>query len=189
MRVTAPLTDEDLLHRCWLAYMSDDMPAHTVRQAHPDFAGSRGTDITFVASLDHTIWYHRPLRADEWHLYDVTCHAFNRARGLAFGHIFAIDGTNGSGAAAALEAKGLDGTIGLVGYDAYPDNVAKIKSGIFTALIAQDPAAEARLAIKSIVEFIRDGKTSTKAEVVIPNVVLDETTSADDLSKYTYVAN
>ena len=103
--------------------------------------------------------------------------------------IFAIDGTNGSGAAAALEAKGLDGTIGLVGYDAYPDNVAKIKSGIFTALIAQDPAAEARLAIKSIVEFIRDGKTSTKAEVVIPNVVLDETTSADDLSKYTYVAN
>lgn len=103
--------------------------------------------------------------------------------------IFAIDGTNASGAAAALEAKGLAGTIGLVGYDAYPDNVAKIESGIFTALIAQDPAAEARLAIKTIVEFIRDGKTSTAAEVVIPNVVLDANTSAADLAKYTYVAN
>jgi ABC-type sugar transport system substrate-binding protein len=103
--------------------------------------------------------------------------------------IFAIDGTNASGAAAALEAKGLAGTIGLVGYDAYPDNVAKIEAGIFTALIAQDPAEEARLAIRTIVEFIRDGKTSTPAEVVIPNVILDANTSAADLAKYTYVAN
>lgn len=103
--------------------------------------------------------------------------------------IFAIDGTNASGAAAALEAKGLAGTIGLVGYDAYPDNVAKIEAGIFTALIAQDPAAEARLAIKTIVEFLRDGETSTAAEVVIPNVILDGNTSAADLAKYTYVAN
>jgi len=103
--------------------------------------------------------------------------------------IFAIDGTNASGAAAALEAKGLVGTIGLVGYDAYPDNVAKIESGIFTALIAQDPAEEARLAIRTIVEFIRNGSTSTPAEVVIPNVTLDANTSAADLAKYTYVAN
>ncbi|MFM9878319.1 MAG: substrate-binding domain-containing protein [Rhodoglobus sp.] len=103
--------------------------------------------------------------------------------------IFAIDGTNASGAAAALEAKGLAGIIGLVGYDAYPDNVAKIESGIFTALIAQDPAAEARLAIKTIVEFIRDGKTPNPSEVVIPNVILDANTSAADLAKYTYVAN
>lgn len=103
--------------------------------------------------------------------------------------IFAIDGTNASGAAAALEAKGLVGTVGLVGYDAYPDNVAKIKSGIFTALIAQDPAAEARLAIKTIVEFIKTGETSTPHEVVIPNVTLDANTSDADFAKYTYVAN
>ena len=103
--------------------------------------------------------------------------------------IFAIDGTNASGAAAALEAKGLVGKVALVGYDAYPDNVAKIKSGIFTALIAQDPAAEARLAIKTLVEFIKTGKTSTAKEVVIPNVVLDANTSDADFAKYTYVAS
>ena len=102
--------------------------------------------------------------------------------------IFAIDGTNASGAAAALEAKGLVGKVGLVGYDAYPDNVAKIKAGIFTALIAQDPAAEARLAIKTLVEFIKTGKTSTAKEVVIPNVALTAETSEADLAKYTYVA-
>jgi ribose transport system substrate-binding protein len=103
--------------------------------------------------------------------------------------IFAIDGTNASGAAAALEAKGLVGKVALVGYDAYPDNVAKIGTGIFTALIAQDPAAEARLAIKAIVEFIRNGSTDVAKEVVIPNVTLDANTSDADLKKYTYVAN
>ncbi len=103
--------------------------------------------------------------------------------------IFAIDGTNASGAAAALESKGLVGSVALVGYDAYPDNVAKIKAGIFTALIAQDPAAEARLAIQTLVAFLRDGTAPANAEVVIPNVTLDANTSDADLTKYTYVAN
>ena len=94
MRVTTPLTDEELLHRCWLAYMSDDMPAHTVRQAHPDFRGTKGTGISFAASLDHTIWYHRPLRADEWHLYDFSCHGFIGARGLGIGHVYTKVGTH-----------------------------------------------------------------------------------------------
>ena len=102
--------------------------------------------------------------------------------------IFAIDGTNASGAAAALEAKGLVGQVALVGYDAYPDNVAKIKAGIFTALIAQDPAAEARLAIQTLVEYLRNGTAPAAAEVVIPNVTLDANTSEADLAKYTYVA-
>jgi len=103
--------------------------------------------------------------------------------------IFAIDGTNASGAAAALESKGLVGEVALVGYDAYPDNVAKIKSGIFTALVAQDPAAEARLAIQTLVAFLRDGTLPASSEVVIPNVILDANTSDADLLKYTYVAN
>lgn len=103
--------------------------------------------------------------------------------------IFAIDGTNASGAAAAIEAKGLKGKIALVGYDAYPDNVGKIKDGIFTALIAQDPASEARQAIDSIVAFLQDGTKPAQRDVVIPNVTLDANTSADDLAKYTYVAN
>jgi ribose transport system substrate-binding protein len=102
--------------------------------------------------------------------------------------IFAIDGTNASGAAAALESKSLVGQVALVGYDAYPDNVAKIKAGIFTALIAQDPAAEARLAIRTLVDYLRNGTSPTAAEVVIPNVTLDANTSEADLVKYTYVA-
>lgn len=98
MRITTPLVgpaDEiELVHRCWLAYMSDDMPADTVRRAHPDFRGTEGTDRTFTASLDHTIWFHRPLRTNEWHLYDFSCHGFVGARGLGIGHVYAADGTH-----------------------------------------------------------------------------------------------
>jgi ABC-type sugar transport system substrate-binding protein len=104
--------------------------------------------------------------------------------------IFAIDGTNAAGAAAALQAKGLVGKIKLIGYDAYPDNVALIKKGVFTALIAQDPAAEARLAIDYLVATLdkdKAGIAKIKHDVVIPNVVLTAKTSAADLKKYTYV--
>jgi len=103
--------------------------------------------------------------------------------------IFAIDGTNASGAAAALQAKNLVGKIALVGYDAYPANVALVKTGVFTALIAQDPAAEARLAIKTLVDYIKNGTKPANHDVVIPNVTIDKNTSAADLTKYTYVAS
>jgi len=101
--------------------------------------------------------------------------------------IFAIDGTNASGAAAALQSKNLVGKIALVGYDAYPANVALLKQGVFTALIAQDPAAEARLAIKTLVENIKNKTAAATHDVVIPNVTLDANTSAADFTKYTYV--
>ena len=100
--------------------------------------------------------------------------------------IFAIDGTNASGAAAALQSKGLVGKIALVGYDAYPANVDLIKAGVFTALIAQDPAAEARLAVKAIVANIKKGTKPAKKNVTIANVALTKDTSAADIAKYTY---
>src|SRR3954469_20764818 len=48
----------------------------------------------YAASLDHTIWFHRPVRVDEWHLHDFTCHSFGSGRGLAIGHVFAADGAH-----------------------------------------------------------------------------------------------
>lgn len=82
-----------LLHRSWLAYLSDDLPTDSVFRAHP-VAATAEDDRFFGASLDHTIWFHRPLRADRWHLYDFTCHHFIGGRGLSIGHVFAHDGTH-----------------------------------------------------------------------------------------------
>lgn len=94
-----------LLHQCWLAYISDDVPAEAVLHIHPQYVPpppvppgeERPADeggSNFGASLDHTVWFHRPMRIDEWHLHDVTCHGFVGGRGLAIGHVFAADGTH-----------------------------------------------------------------------------------------------
>ena len=44
------------------------------------------------ASLDHTIWFHRPFRADEWWLYDQFSPFAGGARGLALARVFAQSG-------------------------------------------------------------------------------------------------
>lgn len=82
----------DVLSQCWLAYISDDLPTEAVfnalRSADPTLAAQGSMSV----SLDHTLWFHRPMRADEWHLYEMTCHAFAGSRGLAFGHVFSAGG-------------------------------------------------------------------------------------------------
>ncbi|MCB0889790.1 MAG: thioesterase family protein, partial [Nocardioidaceae bacterium] len=40
------------------------------------------------ASLDHTIWFHRPIRADQWWLYDQATPSAQGARGLALARVF-----------------------------------------------------------------------------------------------------
>jgi ribose transport system substrate-binding protein len=103
--------------------------------------------------------------------------------------IFAIDGTNATGAAAALQSKGLVGKVALIGYDAYQTNVNLLKQGVFTALIAQNPVQEGKDAVDTLVKYVKAGDKSTgiDATVTLPNIVLDKSTSAADLAKYTYV--
>ena len=80
-----------MLHQAVLAYASDYGFLPTALLPHG--IGYRDPRL-FIASLDHTIWFHRPLRADQWHLYDFACHAFTGARGLGIGHVFSTDGTH-----------------------------------------------------------------------------------------------
>ncbi len=99
MKVNGALGDPadpqaQILHRCWLAYLSDDLPTDAVIRAHPN-AGAAGDDgALFCASLDHTIWFHRPLSADRWHLHDFSCQHFVGGRGLTIGHVFSEEGTH-----------------------------------------------------------------------------------------------
>jgi hypothetical protein len=60
--------------------------------AHPAvWKGDDGVELSGT-SLDHTIWFHRPMRSDVWHLHDVTCQHFTASRGLALGHVFTAEG-------------------------------------------------------------------------------------------------
>jgi acyl-CoA thioesterase-2 len=84
--------DHPFLHQCWLAYLSDDLATDTVRAAHDQHRTDGGEPRFTGVSLDHTIWFHRPLLADRWHLHDFSCHHFIGGRGLAVGHVFTQGG-------------------------------------------------------------------------------------------------
>ena len=90
------LGDSPLLQAAALAFLSDDLPTDAVVRTHPIGALTEEErwKVLFTASLDHSIWFHRPGRADEWHLHDFSCHSFSGGRGLALGHLHAADGTH-----------------------------------------------------------------------------------------------
>ena len=46
-----------------------------------------------AASLDHSLWFHRPFRADGWLLYAQDSPSLAGSRGFSRGLIFARDGT------------------------------------------------------------------------------------------------
>ena len=59
------MADDPILRTTMLAYLSD-MTGTSFRPLSLDEWGS-STDT----SLDHAVWFHRPKRADGWHLYDL----------------------------------------------------------------------------------------------------------------------
>jgi ribose transport system substrate-binding protein len=101
--------------------------------------------------------------------------------------IFAIDGTSGTGAVAALRNANKVGRVKLVGYDAYKAEVEALKEGVFTALIAQQPAKEAELALQYVYDKLT-GKDldAIQKTVVIPNIVMTKD-NLGETEKYMYV--
>lgn len=89
MRVPRDIGDDPVLHSALLAYASDFFLMDVVFRAHPDGAGI-GSFAGF--SLDHAIWFHRPVRFDRWHLHTQEALAVVGERGLARGALYDTDG-------------------------------------------------------------------------------------------------
>lgn len=89
IKTNGTLPDNPLLHTCVVAYASDLTLLDTAMLPH---SVSHSGGQWQVASLDHAMWFHRPLRADEWLLYHQTSPSAGNARGLAEGSIFRPDG-------------------------------------------------------------------------------------------------
>jgi acyl-CoA thioesterase II len=88
-RFTDPLGDDINDHWAALAYLSDTNAMDAVITAHPVQRGERDWDEVYMsASLDHAMWFHRPVRADEWLLFDLSPHQLIGTRGLATGDVF-----------------------------------------------------------------------------------------------------
>lgn len=89
-RAIQPLPDDRAMHECVLAYASDMTLLDSTLIAH---ARSVTDGSVQPASLDHSIWYHRAFRADEWLLFVQHSPNSGAARGLAIGRIYRRDGT------------------------------------------------------------------------------------------------
>ncbi|HEX5160282.1 MAG TPA: acyl-CoA thioesterase II [Steroidobacteraceae bacterium] len=89
MRAVDKLPDDDALHRCLLAYMSDYWLLDTSTMPHGS-SFLRGNLI--MASIDHAIWFHRPARVDDWLLYSLDSPSSSGARGFARGSLYSRSG-------------------------------------------------------------------------------------------------
>ncbi len=89
-RASGSLPDAPRLHECLLAYASDFHLLGSTMQPHGVTWMTKGMQ---VASLDHSMWLHRPFRCDDWLLYDIEGTTAQGARALARGRWFTRDGT------------------------------------------------------------------------------------------------
>ena len=76
---------EQYLNDAFMAYASDFSLLITALLPH---------DVSFfktpmkIASLDHAMWFHKPINANDWHLYVVSSPFSGNARGFCQGSIF-----------------------------------------------------------------------------------------------------
>jgi acyl-CoA thioesterase II len=85
VRAQGPLPSDPLLHECVLAYASDFSLLSTALLPH---GRSWLSQDLVVASIDHALWFHRPLRIDDWLLYVMESPTAQGGRGLSMGRFF-----------------------------------------------------------------------------------------------------
>lgn len=110
MRVDERLPDDPLLHTALFIYASDLTMADAVTVQHPikweDLIAGRGY---FGASLDHAVWLHAPVRADEWLLHVQESSRAANGRGFTTGRFFDRAGTLVASVAQEIFIKTADG--------------------------------------------------------------------------------
>ncbi|MGO1298523.1 MAG: acyl-CoA thioesterase II [Vibrio sp.] len=89
IRANGELPDNQLLHQYLLGYASDW--GFLVTALHPHGV-SLMTPKLQVATIDHSIWYHRPVKMDEWLLFAIESPTASSGRGLVRGEIYSRDG-------------------------------------------------------------------------------------------------
>jgi acyl-CoA thioesterase-2 len=90
VRAIGAVDDNPVHHQALLAYASDyGLLGAALRPHGVSFRDPR----MMVASLDHAIWFHRPVRMDDWMLYVAESPVAGGARGFTRGTFYSRDGT------------------------------------------------------------------------------------------------
>ncbi|KAJ2461443.1 acyl-CoA thioesterase [Coemansia sp. RSA 2424] len=79
-------------HQSMLAYASDFALLSTALRPFQMDRPEAKHRLSMLVSLDHTIWFHEPFRADEWLLYAMESPRTASGRGLAVGRIYTREG-------------------------------------------------------------------------------------------------
>jgi acyl-CoA thioesterase-2 len=88
-RVTSDLPDDPVLHACAAVYVTDIYGVDPVLAVH----GHSMTDRSHhAATTDSSMWFHRPIRADEWNLLESRSPAAANGRGVMTAGLFDAHG-------------------------------------------------------------------------------------------------
>ncbi len=88
-RTARKIDEAPWLHHCLMAYASDMALLGTGNRPHGiSWMGGK----LMTASLDHTMWFHAPIRFDDWHLYSMDSPYAGGARSFNRGAIYTRDG-------------------------------------------------------------------------------------------------
>ncbi len=90
MKADGDLPDDPLLHVAAMAYASDTTVLDSIITTH---GLSWGMDRLFAATVNHSMWFHREFRFDEWMLYATESPVAAGSRGIGSGRFFTRDGT------------------------------------------------------------------------------------------------
>jgi acyl-CoA thioesterase II len=88
MRLPRAFEDDAVLHAALLAYASDYFLMDMAFRSHPQQYDAGFTGL----SLDHAIWFHRPVQFDAWHLHTQETMAIVGHRALVRGSIHDLEG-------------------------------------------------------------------------------------------------
>ena len=77
------------LQTCLLVFESDGVLLGTCRLPH---RGSYDRESMHVASLDHAMWFHRPVDLENWLLYSIDSPVTSKARGYTRGLLYSREG-------------------------------------------------------------------------------------------------
>ncbi|MFP6640346.1 MAG: acyl-CoA thioesterase domain-containing protein [Myxococcota bacterium] len=89
---TPPLSDGGAHHQGLLAHATDLTAIGTSLRPHSGIGESDAPDRIQTAVTSHTLWFHRPLRVDDWLLIHQHSPVAAGARGFATGHVFTAAG-------------------------------------------------------------------------------------------------
>jgi acyl-CoA thioesterase II len=85
MKADGEMPHEPILHTAAMVYSSDTTVLDSIITTH---GLSWGWDRIFAVSANHSIWFHRQVKFDDWVLYSTSSPVAADSRGLGTGHFF-----------------------------------------------------------------------------------------------------